>query len=334
VCSPPPCPAARHRSDTIFAVKAPSGTTLEVPEPELHQTEDGGITQRFRVLLHSTAEPVEVFLVQHVPHPGEAAAAAAAADGEAHGEAEQAALDGAAAAAAAAAGDGAKAEQQGGAQQEFMQEAPAVAGSQQHAAQQAPAQQHEQCPEQAADAAPHDGPGDISMEPPAPGSDAAAAAAATAAALAAAAAAAAAGASDRQADAGRRAASASPISKLAQAIGAGGVSAADIPVPAPPGFAGALPKPGGRAPVAAGLSSPVFPPPGGALTSPGLGAGCASPAAPGWRPNEIDADAWFEGDGGAALGGLGDLFKADAAIFNQQAAAPADQAEGEMVAAW
>jgi hypothetical protein len=36
------------RNDTIFAVKAPAGTTLEVPEPEMHQMEDGKLAQRFR----------------------------------------------------------------------------------------------------------------------------------------------------------------------------------------------------------------------------------------------------------------------------------------------
>lgn len=36
------------RNDTIFAVKAPAGTTLEVPEPEMQQMEDGKLAQRFR----------------------------------------------------------------------------------------------------------------------------------------------------------------------------------------------------------------------------------------------------------------------------------------------
>jgi hypothetical protein len=39
---------AACRNDTIFAVKAPAGTTLEVPEPEPHQMEDGKLAQRFR----------------------------------------------------------------------------------------------------------------------------------------------------------------------------------------------------------------------------------------------------------------------------------------------
>ena len=39
------CPC---RNDTIFAVKAPAGTTLEVPEPEFQKMEDGKYAQKFR----------------------------------------------------------------------------------------------------------------------------------------------------------------------------------------------------------------------------------------------------------------------------------------------
>lgn len=36
------------RDDTIFAVKAPAGTTLEVPEPEFQRMDDGKLAQRYR----------------------------------------------------------------------------------------------------------------------------------------------------------------------------------------------------------------------------------------------------------------------------------------------
>jgi transcription factor E2F3 len=63
------------RNDTIFAVKAPPGTTLEVPEPEFKRMENGEVARRYRVMLHSGGEPVEVFLVQHAAQSGDAAAA-------------------------------------------------------------------------------------------------------------------------------------------------------------------------------------------------------------------------------------------------------------------
>eukprot|EP00775_Hariotina_reticulata_P013663 gene13662-13785_t len=66
------------KNDTIFAVKAPAGTTLEVPEPEMHQMEDGKLAQRFRVLLHTNTEVVEVFLGLSSPGLGCAASPAAA----------------------------------------------------------------------------------------------------------------------------------------------------------------------------------------------------------------------------------------------------------------
>lgn len=37
-----------RRNDTIFAVKAPAGTTLEVPEPEFQRMEDGKLAQRYK----------------------------------------------------------------------------------------------------------------------------------------------------------------------------------------------------------------------------------------------------------------------------------------------
>jgi hypothetical protein len=42
------CGVAARRNDTIFAVKAPPGTTLEVPEPEFQRMEDGKLAQRYR----------------------------------------------------------------------------------------------------------------------------------------------------------------------------------------------------------------------------------------------------------------------------------------------
>lgn len=42
------CSCCRCRNDTIFAVKAPAGTTLEVPEPEWQKMDDGKVAQRFR----------------------------------------------------------------------------------------------------------------------------------------------------------------------------------------------------------------------------------------------------------------------------------------------
>jgi len=49
--------------DTVIAIKAPSGTTLEVPDP------DEGMEypqRRYQIYLKSAAGPVEVFLVSHV----------------------------------------------------------------------------------------------------------------------------------------------------------------------------------------------------------------------------------------------------------------------------
>lgn len=61
-------------NDTVIAIKAPSGTTLEVPDP------DEGMDQgqrRYQIYLKSQTGPVEVFLVS--PLPGEG-------DGEGAGE--------------------------------------------------------------------------------------------------------------------------------------------------------------------------------------------------------------------------------------------------------
>jgi hypothetical protein len=77
-----------------------------------------------------------------------------------------------------------------------------------------------------------------------------------------------------------------------------------------------------------GLNSPVFPPPG-SLSSPGIGA-CASPAQAGAKWNEIDPEAWFEGDG-SALGALGDFFKNDSSIFQSTTT---DQHDNDLVTAW
>lgn len=254
-------------------------------------------------MLHSSGDTVEVFLVQHAEQTGDGAAAQPAD------------------------GPGADAMQQ---QEPFVQEAPSL-GMQ--APGQAPQEQqalqsHQQVVAAAAAAAGHPD-ADLSMEPPGnlPG-----------AAVAAAAAAGSGGGSSHAADtmaaaAARQPSSASPISLLAKAIGAGGVSAHDIPPVLPPAGAAAMVKQEagsshqvGQA--VAGLNSPVFPPPG-SLSSPAIGA-CASPAQAGAKWGEIDAEAWFEGDG-SALGALGDFFKNDSSIFQPSTA---DQHDSDLVTAW
>ena len=75
--------------DTVIAIKAPSGTTLEVPDP------DEGMEypqRRYQIYLKSSAGPVEVFLVSQAADEGaegaeggaDAAAAAAAVPAPAH----------------------------------------------------------------------------------------------------------------------------------------------------------------------------------------------------------------------------------------------------------
>lgn len=277
-----------------------------------------------RVMLHSGGDAVEVFLVQHVANSADAAA-----QQQQQGAAEQQQTT-----------DTAMVDQQPQQlqqqqQQPYVQEAPGLGmpSQQQH-------HQHLQA-QQVAAAAGTAGAGaaaahpsqDITMEPPgnlpmpAAGSSQRASEPAAAPATSAPAAAATAAA----------AVSASPISLLAEAIGAGGVSANDIPVLPPAGAAAMVKQEGSGAAGAAvqpvvGLNSPVFPPPG-SLSSPAL-VGCASPAQAG-KWNEIDPEAWFEGDG-AALGALGDFFKNDSSIFNQSAAAAAatDQQDNDLVSAW
>mmetsp|Transcript_5428 Transcript_5428/g.16603 ORF Transcript_5428/g.16603 Transcript_5428/m.16603 type:complete len:296 (+) Transcript_5428:547-1434(+) len=59
---------ASFNADTVIAIKAPSGTTLEVPDP------DEGMEQgqrRYQIYLKSQAGPVEVFLVSPTPEDGE-----------------------------------------------------------------------------------------------------------------------------------------------------------------------------------------------------------------------------------------------------------------------
>jgi hypothetical protein len=72
--------------DTIFAVKAPKGTTLEMPDPAEGTAVEG--TRHYRIVLHSTKEGVEVFLVQHansgIGQPGAPGAGAGAAAACAH----------------------------------------------------------------------------------------------------------------------------------------------------------------------------------------------------------------------------------------------------------
>ncbi|GIL85466.1 hypothetical protein Vretimale_10605 [Volvox reticuliferus] len=56
-------------NDTIFAVKAPPGTTLEVPDPrEAGDPRDGQM--RYRIVLRSTRGPIDVYLVQHTNNVG------------------------------------------------------------------------------------------------------------------------------------------------------------------------------------------------------------------------------------------------------------------------
>jgi transcription factor E2F3 len=274
----PVCVLLCCRNDTIFAVKAPPGTTLEVPEPDVKRQENGEVARRYRVMLHSGDEPVEVFLVQHASPNGEA--------GQQQPAAPPAGMD---------------------QQALYVQEEPSM-GMQQ-------AQ-----PQQMAAAAAAAAGGDISMEPPGNLPSAAAAAAAAAAG----------GGNAADAIAVRQPSSASPISLLAKAIGAGGVNASDIPVLPPGAAAGVKQEPGSSHPTVQplGLNSPVFPPPG-SLSSPGLGA-CASPAQAGAKWSEIDPEAWFEGDG-STLGALGDFFKNDTSIFQPSTA---DQHDSDLVTAW
>ena len=69
--------------DTVIAIKAPSGTTLEVPDP------DEGMEypqRRYQIYLKSQSGPVEVFLVSQAEgEGGEAGEGSAAAAGEAAG---------------------------------------------------------------------------------------------------------------------------------------------------------------------------------------------------------------------------------------------------------
>lgn len=219
-------------------------------------------------------------------------------------------------------------------QPSFVQEAPSVSMQVQQQPQQQLQAQHDiaaaVAAAAAAGAAAH-GDGDLSMEPPGnlPGAAAAAAAAAAAGGSSHAAV-----TDSMLATATRQPSSASPISLLAKAIGAGGVSASDIPVLPPAGAAVMVKQePGVSHPAVqqvVGLNSPVFPPPG-SLSSPGIGVGaCASPAQAAAKWSEIDPEAWFEGDG-SALGALGDIFKNDTSIFQSSGT---DQHDSDLVTAW
>ena len=94
-------------ADTVIAIKAPSGTTLEVPDP------DEGMDypqRRYQIYLRSTSGPVEVFLVSHQDDDAAGAAsnsadagAAAAGAGDVAGAGAEAAASGAGASGAAAA---------------------------------------------------------------------------------------------------------------------------------------------------------------------------------------------------------------------------------------
>ncbi|KAG2496501.1 hypothetical protein HYH03_005326 [Edaphochlamys debaryana] len=98
-------------NDTIFAVKAPPGTTLEVPDPrEAADPRDGQM--RYRIVLRSTKGPIDVYLVQHTNNVGttsqQGAAPSASAEpaGSTVGPGAPGSASAAAAAAAAAAGSG------------------------------------------------------------------------------------------------------------------------------------------------------------------------------------------------------------------------------------
>jgi hypothetical protein len=282
----------------------------------------------FRVLLHSSTDAVEVFLVQHAVQPGDVNAPAAAEPQQQQQPATPARNE----------------------QQQLLDAlVPQQPTNLQQ--QQAGAAASAAAVAAAAAAAALAGP-DISMEPPG--------------GLAAAAAAAQHGCESANRSSNRPpslqpqhlaggasgpAPQPSPITLLAKAISSGGISAADIavganallkqeqqqhhapPAVAPPAAAGAAAGAGGACATPnfaamAGLNSPLFPPAG--LSSPNLGA--ASPAQNGkWADVGIDPEVWFEGDGGA-LGALGDFFKNESSIFRQAAAG--DQQDIGTVAAW
>ncbi|GFR53033.1 hypothetical protein Agub_g15725 [Astrephomene gubernaculifera] len=95
-------------NDTIFAVKAPPGTTLEVPDPrEAADPRDGG-QMRYRIILRSTKGPIDVYLVQHTNNGGTTSqqAAAPTASAEPAGSTVGTAGIGSTAAAAVTAGGG------------------------------------------------------------------------------------------------------------------------------------------------------------------------------------------------------------------------------------
>ena len=69
---PNPHPHPNPEQDTVIAIKAPSGTTLEVPDP------DEGMEypqRRYQIYLKSSSGPVEVFLVSHAESDDEQQAA-------------------------------------------------------------------------------------------------------------------------------------------------------------------------------------------------------------------------------------------------------------------
>ena len=76
---------AAFHGETIMAIKAPSGTSLEVPDPD--EGMDSG-QRRYQIFLKSLSGPVEVYLVSKLPQDQEkeqataAAAAAVAAQAE------------------------------------------------------------------------------------------------------------------------------------------------------------------------------------------------------------------------------------------------------------
>jgi hypothetical protein len=241
--------------------------------------EDGKLAQRFRVLLHSSSDVIEVFLVQHVAQPGEGGEAgqADAAAGAAPGVGNDAGPI-----AAACGASGHEQEPRAAAAADLSMEPPGgLAGSSA-----APAASARLAALQASNGA--TGASPISLLAKAIGGS---------------------GLSAAELDFSATMVKSEPGAAAATAAAPRSGAAA------PSAAAGSLP--GGSTPNFAaigGLNSPLFPPNG--LTSPSLA--CASPAQHAKWSVEVDPDVWFEGEGGA-LGALGDYFKNDtSSIFQQQ----------------
>ena len=334
--------------DTIFAVKAPKGTTLEMPDPAEGTALAGG-GRRYRIVLRSAREAVEVFLLQHAGSNGggvgggsAAAAAAAAAAREAAEVAGALFAPPAAAALAAAPAGGAGG---GGLSEQQLAEAAAAAAAAQA-----------MCAAEAAAAAAAAGAGSALPMQPVAGVAASGPSWPAAAARGAASASAAAALPPAPHHAGLKhhrpppllppgepsavsslTAQPSPFSALlSRGGGASGAAAGSLGLASP--LAGIKPEPGAFATpnFAAGLHSPLLGlgSPGApllGLASPGpLGVGVGGAGASGaarWADG-IDPEVWFGDDGGAGAGGapassVRELFSDGAAGLVKAAAAAA-----------